>query len=68
LKCLSWFFKLKKKVVLMTFFQLALPHRYFFATLAFLEDKMRGKTKKATKMIIEGQFCSVLKGQDHFRE
>jgi len=25
-------------------------------------------TKNATKMIIERQFCSVLKGHDHFRE
>jgi len=24
--------------------------------------------KNATKMIIEGQICSVLKGHDHFRE
>jgi len=24
--------------------------------------------KNATKMIIEGQICFVLKGQDHFRE
>jgi len=33
-----------------------------------LEDKMGGRTKNATKMIIEGQFCSVLKRHDHFRE
>jgi len=52
----------------MTFSQLELPHRYFFATSAFLEDKIRGRTKNSTKMIIEGQFCFVLKGQDHFRE
>jgi len=45
----------------MIFSQLALSHRYLFATSAFLEDKMRGRTKNATKMIIEGQFCSVLK-------
>jgi hypothetical protein len=29
---------------------------------------MGGRTKSATKMITEGQFCSVLKGQDQFRE
>jgi len=29
---------------------------------------MGGRTKNATKMIIEGQFCSVLKRQDQFRE
>ncbi|KEH44356.1 hypothetical protein MTR_1g112600 [Medicago truncatula] len=28
---------------------------------------MGGRTKNATKMIIEGPFCSVLKGQDQFR-
>jgi len=52
-----------------------MPPKRFFGhlikkcdTSAFLEDKMRGRTKNATKMKIEGQFCSVLKGQDHFRE
>jgi len=29
---------------------------------------MGGRMKNATKMIIEGLFCSVLKGQDQFRE
>jgi len=29
---------------------------------------MGGRTKNATKIIIEGQFYSVLKGQDQFRE
>ncbi|KEH25695.1 hypothetical protein MTR_6g033550 [Medicago truncatula] len=28
---------------------------------------MGGRTKNATKMIIEGPFCSVLKGHDQFR-
>jgi len=50
-----------------------MPPKHFFGhlikkcdTSAFLEDKMRGRTKNATKMIIKGQFCSVLKEQDHF--
>jgi len=29
---------------------------------------MGGRTKNATKMINEGRFCSILKGQDQFRE
>jgi len=45
-----------------------MPHRQNSATCAFLEDKMGGTIKIATKMIIEGQFCSVLKRRDHFRE
>jgi len=52
----------------MTFSKLAMPHRQNSATCAFLEDKMGGRTKTGTKMIIKGQFCSVLKGQDQFRE
>jgi len=59
----------------MSFSMLELPHKCFFChitkksdTCAILKDKMGGRTKNATKMIIEGLFCSVLKGQDQFRE
>jgi len=59
----------------MSFSMLELPHKSYFGhiikkldTSAFLEDKMKGRTKNATKMINEGRFCSVLKGQDQFRE
>jgi len=52
-----------------------MPPKRFFGhlikkcdTSTFLEDKMRGRTKNATKMIIECHFCSVLKGHDYFRE
>jgi hypothetical protein len=37
-------------------------------SLRFWSLKIGGRTKNATKMIIEGRFCSVLKGQDQFRE
>jgi len=52
----------------MLFSRLAMPHRPSFAIRAFLEDKIGGKTKNATKIIIKGQFYSVLKGQNQFRE
>jgi len=45
-----------------------MPHMPSFAICAFLEEKMGGRTKNATKMINEGPFCSVLKRQDHFCE
>ena len=52
-----------------------MPPKRFFGhlikkcdTSAFLEDKMGGRMKNATELIIEGQFCSVLKRQDQFRE
>ncbi|RHN60644.1 hypothetical protein MtrunA17_Chr4g0028091 [Medicago truncatula] len=45
-----------------------MPHRRSLATCAFFENKMGSMTKNATKLIIEGQFCCVLKEYDHFRE
>jgi len=50
----------------MLFSRLAMPHRPSFAIYAFLEDKMGDRTKNATKIIIERQFCSVLKGSTSF--
>jgi len=59
----------------MSFFMLELPHKSYFDhiikkldTSTFLEDKMGGRTKNATKMMNEGRFCSILKGRDQFCE
>ena len=45
-----------------------MPHGPSFAICVFLEEKIGGRTKNATKMITQGRICSVLKGHDQFRE